>query len=863
MAYLTDVDKKVGNTQKASRKQITDAKALQSVLLERIKTRDELKAKQAEEAKAAEQQAIENAKIAAAEAAEAAKKAEQERKAAEEVKKAKILDEKQQQRIEERRAKAHAEPAPEAEKTEERPARQPREARDFREQKPFNKQQGQQQGKNNFRDNKQGIFQGREGRDNNRPGKDNRNQAARGGFNPMKDKDADERPQQPQRRNDRPRQNSGGGMMPVIPQQRNPHDKQKDRQVEEKRQKKGALKERGVFDDDEFAAGSRKIRKGDKKQKTHSAAPEPIVIEKAVIYGESVSIKVFAEKIGKPVAQIIKKLVMLGMMNTNINSEIDFDTANLVASDFDIELEQKIEQTAEDAMIAEDKEDNEDDLVIRPPVVTIMGHVDHGKTSILDAIRKTSVQASEAGGITQHIGAYTVSVGNRSITFLDTPGHEAFTSMRARGANVTDIAVLVVAANDGVMPQTVEAINHAKAAGVPIIVAINKIDIPGSSADMVKQELTEYGLIAEEWGGETIMVPLSAKTKEGLSDLLEMILLVADVNEFKANPNRLAKGAIVEARLDRGRGPVATVLVQNGTLKVSDTVVAGTAYGRIRAMVDDKGRTVKKAGPSQPVEVIGFSEVPSAGDTLYVVDEKLSRQVVQERIDRQKAERMKSMSKVTLDDLFSQIEKGNIKELNIVVKADVQGSVEAVRQSLEKISNDEVRVRVIHGAVGAISENDIMLASAANAIIIGFNVRPEASVMAVAEREKVDVRTYRIIYNAIDDVTKAMAGMLEPEFKEEIQGHAEVRQTFRVSGVGTIIGGYMLDGKMTRNSEIRLVRDGVVVYEGKLNSLRRFKDDVREVANGYEFGASLQNYNDIKEGDILEAFAVVKIEKEL
>ena len=577
--------------------------------------------------------------------------------------------------------------------------------------------------------------------------------------------------------------------------------------------------------------------------------------------GDSISIKSFAEKTGKPVAEILKKLLLLGVMST-INSEIDFDTAELVASDFGIELEQKIEQTAEDVLFAEDTEDDEKDLVPRPPVVTIMGHVDHGKTSLLDAIRKTKVTAGEAGGITQHIGAYTININKRSITFLDTPGHEAFTAMRARGAQATDIAVLVVAADDGVMPQTIEAINHAKSAEVPIIVAINKIDKEGASPERIKQELTEYGLIAEDWGGDTVMVPVSAKTGQGLDNILEMILLVADMQELKANPNRLAKGTIIEARLDKGRGPVATVLVQNGTLKVQDTIVAGTAYGRVRAMLNDDGKPVRTAGPSKPVEVIGFSEVPDAGDVMYAVtQDKLSRQVVEERKDKIKAQKLKAQSKVSLDDLFSQIAEGNIKELGLVVKADVQGSVEAVKQSLEKLSNDEVRVRVIHGGVGAVTESDVMLASASNAIIIGFNVRHDASVTAAAEREKVDIRLYRVIYNAIEDITAAMKGMLAPEFREEVVGHAEVRQTFKVSSVGTIAGSYVLDGVIKRTSLVRVVRGGIVVFEGKLSSLKRFKDDAREVSSGYECGITIENFNDIKEEDVIEAYEMVEIER--
>ena len=613
----------------------------------------------------------------------------------------------------------------------------------------------------------------------------------------------------------------------------------------------------GVTDDDVIR--SKRPRKRDKA--APRVMPEPVKIERATIIGDMVSVKVFAEKTGKPVAEIIKKLFLLGMMCT-INSEIDFDTASLVASEFGIELDQKFEQTAEDALIAEDKEDDEADLVPRPPVVTIMGHVDHGKTSLLDAIRKTKVTATEAGGITQHIGAYTIEVNKRTITFLDTPGHEAFTAMRARGAQVTDIAILVVAADDGVMPQTVEAINHAKSAGVPIIVAINKIDKEGADVERIKQNLTEYELITEEWGGDTIMVPVSAVKGEGIENLLEMILLVADMQELKANPNRMAKGTIVEARLDKGRGPVATVLVQNGTLKVQDTIVAGTASGRVRAMLNENGKPVRKAGPSMPVEVVGFSEVPAAGDIIYAVEQgKLSRQVAEERRDKEKASKLKATMKVSLDDLFNQIAEGKIKDLNIVVKADVQGSVEAVRQSLEKLSNDEVRVRVIHGAVGAISESDVLLAAASGAIIIGFNVRHAASVTAAAERENVDIHLYSVIYNAIEDVEKAMKGMLAPQFAESVLGHAEVRQTFKISSVGTIAGGYVTDGKIVRNAQVRLIRDGIVVHEGKLSTLKRFKDDAKEVASGYECGMTLENYNDIKEGDVFEAFEMVEVER--
>jgi translation initiation factor IF-2 len=606
----------------------------------------------------------------------------------------------------------------------------------------------------------------------------------------------------------------------------------------------------------------RKPRKRHQKQQA-ARAIEPIKIESATIATETISVKSLSEKIGKPASEIIKRLFMLGIMAT-INNEIDFDTAQLVASEFDIELQLKLEQTYEDVlMTAADDQDDEKDLQERPPVVTIMGHVDHGKTSLLDAIRQTHVTDKEAGGITQHIGAYSVTQNKRAITFLDTPGHEAFTAMRARGAQATDIAILVIAADDGVMPQTVEAINHIQAAEVPMIVAINKIDRPNANIDKIKQELTEYNIVSEEWGGDAIMAPVSAKTGEGLDQLLEMILLVADVQELKANPDRLASGIIIEASLDRSRGPVATVLVKNGTLKTGDTVVAGTAYGRIRAMNNDKGTRVDQATPSQPVEVVGFSTVPNAGDLLNAVEEdRLSRQVAQERLDRQRAEAQSAGSRVSLDDLFSQIEQGNIKDLNVIVKADVQGSVEAVRASLEKISNDEVRVRAIHGGVGAITESDVMLASASNAIIVGFNVRPQPQAKDAADREQVDIRLYRVIYDAIEDIQQAIKGLLAPVFREVILGHAEVRETFKVSKVGTIAGCYVTDGKIVRNAQIRLIRDGIVVHEGSIASLKRFQDDTREVASGFECGISLQNYNDIKLGDQFEAFTQEQVAAE-
>ncbi len=578
---------------------------------------------------------------------------------------------------------------------------------------------------------------------------------------------------------------------------------------------------------------------------------------------ETITVKELSEKIGKPAAEIIKKLFVLGTLAT-INQEVDYDTCSLIASDYGIELELQLTKTFEDVLqeSSDDAMDDAGEMEERPPVVTIMGHVDHGKTSLLDAIRNSSVTEGEAGGITQHIGAYTVTCNGRTITFIDTPGHEAFTSMRARGAQVTDIVILVVAADDGIMPQTIEAINHAKAAEVPIIVAINKMDRDTADPERIKQQLTEHELVTEEWGGDTLCVPVSAKTRVGIDSLLEMILLQADVLELKANPHRIAKGAIIEAQLHKGKGPIATVLVQNGTLKVGDPIVAGTAYGRVRAMMDDKGRRVNQAGPSCPVEVLGFSEVPSAGDTLNVSEiDKLSRQVAEERRDKQKVEQLKNLSKVSLDDLFSQIAEGQVKDLNIIVKADVQGSVEAVKQALEKLSNEEVRVRCIHGGVGAITGSDIMFASASNAIVIGFNVRPDASARTLAEKEKVDMRLYRIIYNAIEDVQNAMKGMFAPVFNEVELGRISVRNTFKVSGVGTIAGAYVQEGKVSRNAQVRVVRDGIVVHEGKISSLKRFKDDAKEVATGYECGIGIEGFNDVHEGDVIEAFVMEEVKR--
>ncbi|MDO4300659.1 MAG: translation initiation factor IF-2 [Clostridia bacterium] len=621
-----------------------------------------------------------------------------------------------------------------------------------------------------------------------------------------------------------------------------------------------------MFSEDE--GNSKKKKKKNKKNKNKSFnKPAPVAEESTeddileIQIADSITVKELAEKIHKPASAVIMQLMKTGVM-ASANQEIDFETAEKVCECFDVIVEKAEEIDLLEEAFREDI-DNEADLEERPPVVVVMGHVDHGKTSLLDSIRHSHVTAKEAGGITQHIGAYTVSINGKPITFLDTPGHEAFTAMRMRGAQVTDIAILVVAADDGVMPQTIEAINHAKAAGVEIIVAINKIDKPGANPERVKQELVEYGLVAEDWGGETICVPVSAVSKEGIDSLLEMIILVAEMKELKANPNKRARGNIIEAQLDKGRGAVATVLVQSGTLNVGDPIVAGSSYGRIRAMMNDKGQKVKKAGPSMPVEILGLNEVPMAGDMFYVAEnEKRARQVAESVIAKGREELIKDTpQKVSLDDLFNQIQSGSVKELNIVIKADVQGSVEAVKQSLEKLSNDEVRIRTIHGGVGAVTESDVMLASASNAIIIGFNVRPEASAKNVAEDQKVDIRLYRVIYNAIEDITAAMKGMLDPVYEEKIVGHAEIRQIFKASGVGTIGGSYVTDGKFVRNAKVRIIRDGIVVYDGELATLRRFKDDVKEVNTGYECGLLFNKFNDIKEGDIVEAFVMEEIKR--
>ena len=573
---------------------------------------------------------------------------------------------------------------------------------------------------------------------------------------------------------------------------------------------------------------------------------------------ETISVKDLSTELKKTSSEIIKKLFNYGIMAT-INNEIDFDTAYLIAQEFGITAIKKEVKTDEDILF-DDSEDRPEDLKPRPPVIVVMGHVDHGKTSLLDAVRSTNVIEGEAGGITQAIGAYKVKVNDREITFLDTPGHEAFTAMRARGAQITDIAILVVAANDGVMPQTVEAINHAKAAGIPIIVAVNKIDVEGANVDRVKQELMEYDLVPEEWGGDTIYVPISAKKKQNIDTLLEMVLLVADMKELKANPNKQAKGVVIEAKLDKAKGPVATMLVQRGTLDIGDTILVGSTIGRIRTMSDENGKKIKKAGPSTPVEITGFTEVPEAGETFYEVkDEKTAKHLMEKRKRQARDKALNATHRVTLDDLFSQISKGNLKQLNIIVKADVQGSVEAVKQSLEKLSNDEVKVKVIHANVGAVTESDVTLAKVSNAIIIAFNVRPEPIAKDMAEKDGVEIKLYSVIYNAIEDVEAAMKGMLDPVFKETIIGNAEVRQTFKISNVGTIAGCYVTNGKVARNAGVRVLRNNVVIHEGKLISLKRMKDDAKEVQAGYECGVQLENFNDLQEGDVIEAFIMEQI----
>ena len=719
---------------------------------------------------------------------------------------------------------------------ENRPVRDSRDARGGR---PNGDGRGQRQerGPRDNRDARGGRKQGFGGRDN----RDGRNGQ---GSRPDRKND--------NRRNDRADRDAA----PIVEQQKSQRNKAKDKERDNKKKE---------YRDEAFEG---KGKKGKKQKnvvevKKPQNKPEEKKEEqiKQIVIPEVLTIKELADKMKIVPSVIVKKLFLQGKVVT-VNQEIDYDTAEEIAMEFDVLCEKEEVVDVIEELLKEDEED-ESLMVKRPPVVCVMGHVDHGKTSLLDAIRDSNVTGREAGGITQHIGASVVEINGEKITFLDTPGHEAFTAMRMRGANSTDIAILVVAADDGVMPQTIEAINHAKAAGIEIIVAINKIDKPSANIERVKQELTEYELIPEDWGGSTIFVPVSAHTKEGIQELLEMILLTAEVMELKANPNRAARGLVIEAELDKGKGAVATVLVQKGTLHVGDAIAAGSAHGRVRAMMDDKGRRVKEAGPSQPVEILGLNDVPNAGEVFVgCASDKEARAFAETFISQNKVKLLEeTKSKMSLDDLFNQIQEGNLKELDIVVKADVQGSVEAIKQSLLKLSNDEVVVKIIHGGVGAINESDVILASASNAIIIGFNVRPDATAKEIAEREGVDLRLYRVIYNAIEDVEAAMKGMLDPVFEEKVLGHAEVRQTFKASGVGTIAGAYVLDGIFERNCSVRLVRDGIVVFDGPLASLKRFKDDVKEVRAGYECGFVFENYNDIKEGDQVEAYKMVETER--
>ena len=713
--------------------------------------------------------------------------------------------------------------------------------------------QGQQGGFRN-NDNRQGGQQNRQGGifvgpKGQQPGGQQggfRNNDNRGGDRPQQS-----RPQQP-RRESRPE--PAFDMLSVKPSKATNRDRDKNRNKDKQVKGSYATKESRPNRSAGHQMNMKKRPTNNPQPKANQAAAD-IVRPTFVEIGETINVKEFATLIKREVSEVIKALFMLGMMVT-INQDIDFETAQLIGEEFGVEIGQKAPD--EDPTEVPEVEDDPEKRVLRPPVITVMGHVDHGKTSLLDAIRKTNVTAREAGGITQHIGAYKISHQGKPIVFLDTPGHEAFTAMRARGAQVTDVAILVVAADDGVMPQTIEAINHAKAAKVPIIVAINKMDREGANPDHVKQQLAEHELIPEDWGGDTIMVPVSAHKKTGISDLLEMILLVAEMQELKANPNLPARGTIIEAQLDKGRGPVATVLVQRGTLHIGDTIVAGTAYGKVRAMVNDRGEKVKKAGPSTPVEVLGLNDVPGAGDVLDSTDERTARSVAEKRVAKRKEDEMKLNSKVSLDDLFQRIQEGELKELNIVVKADVQGTIEALKASLEKIKNDEVKVVVVHAGVGAIAESDIMLASAANALIIGFNVRPDANARKAAETEKVDVRTYRVIYDALNDVEAAIKGMLAPKFEEVIQGRVEVRQLITISKL-LIAGCYVTEGKVTNHSKVRVIRDGIVVHEGEIESLRRFKDDVKEVNQGYECGITLLKFRDLKEGDQFEIFNMEEV----
>ena len=710
-----------------------------------------------------------------------------------------------------------------------------------------NNNQGKRQN-NNQGGRYQNNNQNGERRNNNQGGKQNNNQNGRQNFNNSQRRD-DRRDDN--RRNDK---RTPSIPAPVLPEQKPQRQKAKD---------KDAYKKKDYRQDDREDRKVKQTKKG--KPAPQPQKPQPKVEQKVeekitmITIPEVLTIKELADKMKIQPSAIVKKLFMQGKIVT-VNQEVDFETAEEIAMEFEVLCEKEEVVDVIEELLKEDEED-EATMEKRPPVVCVMGHVDHGKTSLLDAIRNTNVIDREAGGITQHIGAYVANVNGERITFLDTPGHEAFTAMRLRGAQSTDIAILVVAADDGVMPQTVEAISHAKAAGIEIIVAVNKIDKPSANIERVKQELTEYELIPEDWGGSTIFVPVSAKTGEGLDDLMEMILLTAEVLELKANPNRQARGLVIEAELDKGKGSVATVLVQKGTLRVGDAIAAGSAHGRVRAMIDDKGRRVKEAGPSTPVEILGLNDVPNAGEVFVgCANDKEARNFAETFISQGRVKMLEeTKSKMSLDDLFTQIQAGNLKELGIIVKADVQGSVEAVKQSLVKLSNDEVVIKIIHGGVGAINESDVTLASASNAIIIGFNVRPDATAKEIAEREGVDLRLYRVIYNAIEDVEAAMKGMLDPVFEEKVLGHAEVRQTFKASGVGTIAGSYVLDGVFERNCSARVVRDGVVIFDGALASLKRFKDDVKEVKAGYECGFVFEKFNDVKEGDQVEAYKMVEI----
>lgn len=710
------------------------------------------------------------------------------------------------------------------------------------------------------RDDKKGGF-GNSGSNFGRGG--GRGNNDRGGF--AKDKDDDQTPRQPQKRVQKPKVESPieeGKKSRANFAERNAFDKKKTENRDNRamnptdKRSRNMNDYRGMSDDDDYGYS----RKKQKKSKTNEKANQVVAQITNIQLPPFITVKDFAEGIGKKSGDVIMELMKMGVMAT-LNQELDFDTACLLADAFGITAE-PITEVTEEEILFDEGEENEENLKPRPPVVVVMGHVDHGKTSLLDRIRSASVVSGEAGGITQHIGAYTVRLKGRQITFLDTPGHEAFTTMRARGAQVTDIAILVIAADDGVMPQTVEAINHAKAAGTEIIVAINKMDKEGANPERVKQELTNYELIPEEWGGSTIMVPVSAKKGEGIDDLLEMVLLTADIMELKADPKRQAKGTVIEAKLDKNRGPVATVLVQRGTLRAGDSVVCGPMIGNIRAMYDDKGADIKKAGPSIPVEILGLPEVPDSGEILYAVtDDKVARHLVEKRKIKLREQQLRKSSRMSLDTLAANLAAGEMKDLNLIIKADVQGSVEAVIQSLEKLSNEEVRVKVIHGAVGAISESDISLAEVSDAIIIGFNVRPNAMITDRAKEAGVDIRLYSVIYAAIEDMELAMKGMLAPKFEEVVLGHVEIRETFKVSGVGTIGGAYVLDGKLVRNCEVRVVRDDIVVYTGHLASLKRMKDDVKEVNTGYECGLSIENYNDIKIGDVIEAYEMQEIKR--